>query len=135
LDKLDEEELAVAEKELIQALNTGDPWPVIGLGHIRSQKALPVLYGLLSETERSMKLIVAHAIFLICGDQQMIGTVLKEIPKLENWYEFIDVLYILPDFRDSRVDNMLQDLCGHPDYLVSYNAKRAMKLATKKSNK
>lgn len=125
LDKLSESELKTAEKELIEATGPGDSWPIIGLGHIKSTNALPVLYKLLTESSKSYKVTIAHSIFQICGDQKMIEIALEETPGINQWTALIDILYMLPDFKDERVDQMLNDFCYHSDHLIQYNARRA----------
>ena len=42
LDNLSIEELEIAEKDLIERLSLKDDWPINGLGHIKSQKALSI---------------------------------------------------------------------------------------------
>lgn len=130
LDKLSKEELTIAERELIKALGPGDSWPILGLGHIQSKAALPGLYDLLAKSERNIKVTIAHSIFQICRDPRMIDIVLTETPKAANMYELIDVLYMLPDFHDERVTQMLNSFREHEEYLVAYNATRVMGLNT-----
>ena len=60
----------------------------------------------------------------------MIKQVLIEIPKVTNMYEIIDILYILPDFGDEGINKILKDFCDHKEYLIAYNATRALGLST-----
>jgi hypothetical protein len=130
LDNLTEEELKLAEVELIKTANPGDTWPIIGLGHIKSKDSLPVLYKLLTKSTKNIKVTIAHSIFQICQDKKMVDIVLEETPKVTNWYDLIDILYMLPDFKDERVTTMLNNFRNHKDYLVAYNATRALGLST-----
>ncbi len=130
LDKLSPSELKTAEDELIQALNPGDTWPVLGLGHTRCTRALPKLYNLLHKTNKGFKITVAHAIFMICKDPEMIAIVLEELPKTSNQYELIEVLYLLPAFNDEKITAVLNNYREHKEYLVAYNATRALSLPT-----
>jgi hypothetical protein len=130
LDNLSDEEKPIAEKELINVLSLKDTWPIIGLGHIKSIDSLPILYKLFSKSKKHIKIILAHSIFRICGDIEMIKQVLIEIPKVTNTYEIIDILYILPDFGDERINKILKDFCDHKEYLIAYNATRALGLST-----
>lgn len=132
LDKLSPDELAIAEEELIQKLDLRDDWPIQGLGHIRSKKSLPKLYQLLDQSDKGMKVSLAHSIFQISGDQDMINIVLTEMPRLNHWTEIIDKLYLLPTFKDEKLDEMLNQYREHGNYLVAYNATRAMGLPTQK---
>ena len=126
LDNLTKDELKVAESELIRAANIGDNWHIEGLGHIRSTKSLKKLYKLLGESSNGMKATIAHSIFQICEDIEMIEIVLSETAKITSVYELIDIVYMLSDFKDERTDTLLKEFCNHKEYLVAYNAKRAI---------
>lgn len=130
LDKLNPSELAVVEKELIENFSPGDTWLVSALGYIRSQNALPALYKILDQSGAYGKVITAHAIFNICQDQRMIDIVEKEMKNQWNSTQLIDIIYTLPDFANERTDKILHDLQEHEEYLVAYNATRALKLPT-----
>jgi len=130
LDKLNPSELAIAEKELIKNLKTDDSWPVSALGHIRSNAALPSLYNLLHRASAYGKVIAAHAIFNICKDERMIDIVENEVKKQWNNTHLVEIIYTLPDFENERTNKILQDLRGHEEYLVAYNATCALKLPT-----
>ena len=131
LDNLTNEELEIAENELIENLDLKDDWPINGLGHIKSKKALPKLYGLLEKSKKGIKISIAHSIFQISEDKEMTDIVLTEMPKLKHWTEIIHMLYLLPIFKDERIDSMLNCYREHKDYLVAYNATQAMGLSTK----
>jgi len=130
LDKLSASELAIAENELLQNARPGDTWPIIGLGHIRSARALPTLYQLLTQTDNLFKVTVAYAIYQVCKDEKMIDVILAETASISNWQELVDIMYILAGFKDERVQSLLNSYRQHSDYLVAYNATRAMGLPT-----
>lgn len=130
LDELTEDERKIAAKELCEAAGPGDSWPVAGLGHLRSQESLPKLYELLSRGGPGFKIAVAHSIFLISGDRSVIKLVLDEAAKIHHLSELIDTSYLLPDFRDEKVSDLLGRLRNHPEYLIAYNATRALGLPT-----
>jgi hypothetical protein len=130
LDNLSAEDKRIAEKELINVASLNDTWPIIGLGHIKSIDSLPILYKLLSKSKKQIKITLAHSIFQICGDIEMINHVLTEIPNVTDKFEIIDILYMLPDFRDIRIDKILRDFCDHKEYLIAYNATRVLGLST-----
>lgn len=130
LDKLSSADLEVAENELIGKLGLGDDWPIQGLGHIRSQKSLPLLNDLLLKSQKTMRVTIAHSIFQIKQDQEMIEIVLEEMPRPEHWTEIIHLLYLLPTFQDERINTLLNNYREHKDYLVAYNATRALGLST-----
>lgn len=129
LDALTPQELAVAETELLRAVGSTDPWPIQGLGHIRSQVALPKLHERLPQAERSMRIYLAHAIYRISADPAMIDLVLESARRLD-WPRELRIMYLLPDFKDPRIEQMLESLCEHKEYLVAWNATRALGLST-----
>ena len=130
LDNLTNEELKTAEIELIKVASLRDSWPLVGLGHIKSKDALPTLYDLLDKSKGAMKVTIAHSIFQICQDTQMIEIVLETIPRITNEFELIDVLYYLPNFKDKRITELHHSYRSHKDYLVAYNATRYLSLPT-----
>ena len=132
LDNLNQADKIIAEKELIEHADLKDSWPIIGLGYLKSTLSLDKLYNLLDKGSKHIKITIAHSIFLINNDSRMIEIVLKETERLNNQYEIIDILYMLPDFKDSRVDKVLNDFRNHKEYLVAYNATRALGLSTDK---
>jgi hypothetical protein len=129
-DSLSPSDREVAEEEMIAALSLNDDWPVQGLAHIRSRKALPRLKELLGKSNGKMKIVLAQAIFRISGDPAMPVQVLAALPGIRNTSELIDVLYLLPGFGDEKINGYLQSLLEHPEYLVAYNAARVMGLST-----
>lgn len=130
LDKLSDEELKTAETELIKAVNPGDTWMIIGLGHIKSKDSLPVLYKLLPKTRKNIKVTIACSIYKICQDRNMIDIILEETPRIISSIDLIDILYLLPDIKDKRVTEMLNNFRNHKEYLIAYNAARALGLPT-----
>ena len=129
LDALTKDELKIAESELINSASLKDTWQIIGLGHIKSTNSLSKLYGLLSNANSYMRIVIAHSIFQICKDKTMIEIVLNEASELTN-EEIINVLYMFPDFKDSKTDELLRKFCESKSYLVAYNATRTLGLST-----
>lgn len=132
LDNLNHSDKIIAESELLKHADLKDSWPIIGLGYLKSTLALDKLYNLLDKGSKHIKITIAHSIYLINNDSYMIEIVIKETEKLNNKYEIIDILYMLRDFKDSRIDKILNDFCNHKDYLVAYNATRVLGLSTDK---
>lgn len=130
LDNLTNEELKAAEVELIKAASLRDDWPIVGLGHIKSNDALPTLVKLLSESKGAMKVKIAHSIFQISQDEKMKDIVLETMPQITGEFELIDVLYYLPFFKDNKITDLLQSYRNHKKYLVAYNAARYLGLPT-----
>jgi hypothetical protein len=126
LDRLSPEERQLAEDMLIEALSLKDPWPVLGLGHIRSVKALSALYSLLEEGRLAMKVNIAYAIYEINQDKKMIDLILEEFPKITDEYVLTEILHLLTLFPDARVTELLRTYRRDKRYLVAYNAAVAL---------
>ena len=126
LDQLSSDEKAIAEDQLIELLSVGDSWPALGLGHLRSQKALPSLYALLEKCRQRMVIFVAYSIYQINKDSRMIDVALDELPKITDEYALLDILYYLGLFNDPRIKVALRKYRNDPRYLVAYNAARAL---------
>lgn len=136
LDNLTSEELQIAEDELIRKIGSGDSWPIMGLAHIKSTKSLPRLYEVLEREHGSIRIYLAHAIYSVCKDKKMVNIVLKEVRLLEkalpkSQYTLIDVIWLLPNFNDKRIEKTLVDFCDSSCYLVAYNAANALGKPTK----
>ena len=132
LDNLTEDELKIAEKELIEVLSVQDDWPILGLGHIKSKIGLSKLYELLPLSKKGIKIAIAHSIYQICADKEMIEIALTEIPKISNQYELIEILYLLNNLPDDRIKKTLNAFREHKEYLVAYNATRVLGFSTDK---
>lgn len=130
LDNLSNEELKIAEVELIKAASQGDSWPIVGLGHIKSKESISTLINLLEKSDGAMKVTIAHSIFQITHDFKMKEIVLETMPTITNEFALIDLLYYLPDFKDERITELLHTYRNHKDYLVAYNATRSLGLPT-----
>jgi len=134
LDKLDNEERSRAENDLIERLSFWrDSWPIEGLGHLRSKNALPHLKKIQWKARGSMKAQIATAIWKICGDPQMLDVVVgcsypSILSGLSPFKTFsqIDIIYCLCEFDDMRAIDRLKELQDDTDYLISYNANRAL---------
>lgn len=130
MDNLSDAEKEIAEKELIDNLSIKDDWTIMGLGYLKSQRGLKKLYDLLPTSKKGMKVTIAHSIFQICADKKMVEIAVTEIPQISNQYELIHIIYLLRDFKNDKVNEILNDLRNHKEYLVSYNATQAMGLST-----
>lgn len=135
LDELTSEEKDKAEEELIKRLNIRDHWAAVGLGHMKSAKAAPILYYLLPKASGVMKAEIATALWKIRGDEEMLQVVLNLsqpsfLSRKSPYYEFkqIDIIYCLAQFPQSEAKARLEELTEDEKYLVSYNAKRALVL-------
>ena len=118
--------MKIAEDRLIELLSEGDSWPALGLGHLRSAKALPALYALLDKCQEAMVVFIAYSIYQINQDAQMIDKVLKELPKITSEYALVDIQYYLGLFNEPPIKAELRKYRNDHRYLVAYNAARAL---------
>lgn len=116
----------IAARELCDAAVAGDSWHVSGIGHLKSKESLPRLYSLLDEGGPGFKIATAHSIFLINRDPSMIRIAIHETARIESLSELIDVIYLLPGFHDTKINKILEELRTHTEYLIAYNATRAL---------
>ena len=130
IDALHPEEKTFAEQDLIRSLNVNDLWAVTGLGHMRSTNALPYLQKLYSQATSYGKITIAHAIFRISSDPKMIELILDEFSQITNESHLIHIIYMLRTFNDLRINNILHELRKSDQYLIAYNATRALHLDT-----
>jgi len=135
LDKLNPEEKQRAEEALISRLSTGDSWPARGLGHLRSQNALGQLRRLLPKANASVRAAIALAIWQIDGDAQMADELLAlsrsdytDDSHSSKTFTMIDIIYCLACVSSDTATKRLEELTQSKNYLISYNARRAIKL-------
>jgi hypothetical protein len=129
IDKLTSEEKFVFEQKLIERLEKGDTdiWIVEGLAYVKSEKALPALYNLLSRTGmKPSRITIESSIYQICKDPLMVDAALEDSMQVKDKFSIISIFYHLAQFRDSRVNDFVRQYFDDPDYLISYNAKRAI---------
>lgn len=137
LNQLSDEERERAVDELIERLSIEDTWPIIGLGHLRSRKAVPKLRDLLAVSQGKIRAAIATAIWKIEKDEEMLAIVLQcsssSLPASSSpysQYSLIDIVYCLAEFPGDEAKRRLEELSSSEEYLVSCNAKRALRLRT-----
>ena len=135
LDKLDPEEKQSAEEALISRLSTGDSWPARGLGHLRSQNALGSLRRFLPKAKGSVRAAIALAIWQIDADPQMADELVAlsrndytDDSSSAKTFTMIDIIYCLAYLSSETVTKRLEELTQSKNYLISFNARRAIKL-------
>lgn len=142
LDALTDAEKEKAEDEFIQRLSSwgllsswADDWPVEGLGHLKSEKAEPMLRRLLPRSFGAMKAKIATAIWKISQDDNMVDVVIRQsrpffLSGFTSFYEFrqIDIIYCLAELPHQTAKARLEELTRDNRYLISYNAKQALGL-------
>ena len=132
IDKLNKVEREQVETALIKKLSqrSDDLLIVTTLSYLKSHKSLDILYKLLNEAKSTGKVIIASSIYEIAKDEKMIDAALEASEPLTNWWDLIGVFYYLAKFNTQRTDDFIRKFFDHKEYLVAYNATRAMGLPT-----
>ncbi|HEX8514834.1 MAG TPA: HEAT repeat domain-containing protein [Bacteroidia bacterium] len=134
VDSLNEHEKEMLENALINKLLEHDDTLVIEtLAYIKSEKALPLLYDYLKRCSNEMaKIISAVSIFQINNDSSMISVAIDSFKQIEInkdayfKYKLAPAFHYLVKFNNSIVNNMIEKYTTHGEYLISYNAKKAL---------
>ena len=128
IDKLNQQERDLVEDALIKkVISNSDMLIVETLGYMKPYKSLPVLIELLKQTSDPIsKIIISTAIFEINHDDAMIKTGADAFRKLNSIYQKIEGFYYLKKFQNTTTDEMIREYISSTDYLLSYNAKRAL---------
>jgi len=129
IDSLSEEEKSEVEKELIEMLKNSEDW-LIGdtLSYMKSEDSIPILREKLEKAKKpNSKVLWANAIFKINNNPEMVDIALEEFQKIDDKYELIAMFYVLTEFRDSRINKIIENYHNHGDYLIAYNAQRVLK--------
>lgn len=126
IDQLTTPEKEMAEEELINCLRVNDSWEAIGLGYMKSNKAAPKLYSLLTKARGSVKAEIATALWKICNDENMLKIVLNLsrpsfLSRISPFYVFrqINVIHCLAQFPQPEARMRLEELKTDREYLIS----------------
>ena len=135
LDALDADERAMAEAALLQRLSPGDDWPALGLGHLRSQKALAPLRALLAKSAGTVRAAAALAIWQISRDPAMCDVLIRlthdndtENRESLKCFIMIEVIHCLAHPPYLAAVTRLVELKRSGNYLFAYNARYGLDL-------
>jgi hypothetical protein len=131
--ELSENEKTKVERILIEMLEKKDD-DLIGetLAIMKSTDSLQTLRKKLDLSKNStMKIIWASYINEIKdGDQEMKEIALTEFDNISEKYSRIGIFHHLTKFRDSRINEKIQNYINHNDYLTAYNARISLGIDT-----
>jgi len=135
IDKLDADEKIEVEKGLIDKL-TEHPEDILiveTLAYMKSTRSIPALRNLLANSSYDMeKLIIVSSIFEINHDNDMVDIAISAFRQLDNKkdayyvYKLTGAFYHLAKFNNPTAVEIIKEYFYHKEYLVSYNAKRAL---------
>ena len=135
IDKLSADEKIEVENALINKLteHPDDLLIVETLAYLKSTKSIPALRKLLVNSSYDMeKLIIASSIFEITKDTNLVDIAISAFRQLDNKkdayyvYKLTGAFYHLAKFNNPAVIEIIREYFDHKEYLVSYNAKRAL---------
>jgi hypothetical protein len=138
IDKLTDDEKKLLEEGLVEKLgqHPKDTLIVDSLAYLGSKEAIPFIMELLKNCDDlSLRIFYTAAIFEINGDKSLITPTLSDFALLDNKndsyyvYKLIDAFDDLIKFKDPVVNQYIQRYTTHKEYLVSYNAKKALENA------
>jgi hypothetical protein len=129
IDELNENEKKEIENALITKLyaEPGDILIVKTLAYMNSNKAIPAMENSLENCKiQIQKVIIAVSIYEINRDIKMIDAAINAFKQVQEKWDLVFVFSYLKTFNDNRINEMIKKYIDHPDFLVSYNAKRAL---------
>ena len=129
IDKLSDEDKNNVEIELINLLSNynGDVLIVETLAYMNSHKSLDCLYKILNSVNTaSDKIIIASSIYKISQDKAMVEIALNAIKTITDKYSLISLFYYLTNMQSNVLNEYIAQFKSDSDYLLSYNAKRAL---------
>src|SRR4051812_39355291 len=77
LDALSAEEKKRAEEELLARLDGKDSFPILGLAHLKCQRAVPMIRALVRKVDKGTLIAVAEALFELTGDLALEKKIIK----------------------------------------------------------
>lgn len=123
LNSLTREEKDEAEQLLLDALNKGDDYrPIVGLGELRSRKALPILKEKLNHLWGKTLVDAASALRKIENDDSYAEYIVQVLKNDASFYNRLEAAIELRLFRTPEVLEALFDAVKDPEYLVRNHA-------------
>lgn len=129
LSRLSAEEQRLAEDILLQHLEQGeiDSRIVVGLGELRSQRAIPALTKRL-QSSRGEKSVIEPAVALwqIAHSQEALSALIEALAGLPDFFGRMDAAIGLGDCRCQQAAQALQQALSDEAYLVRYHATNSL---------
>lgn len=135
IDKLNANEKIEVENALINKLSEHpeDLLIIETLAYMKSIKSINAIRKILENSSYDMEiLIIASCLFEIYQDNEMIEIAIRSFRQLDNKkdayyvYKLIGAFYHLSKFNNPVTEEIIKEYVDHKEYLVSYNAKRAL---------
>jgi len=138
IENLAESERVLLENALLQKLQSEaqkeiDTLIVETLAFLKSVKSVSTLKSLLAQSKDAViRLRIATAIFEINSDVEMVDIALSAVKQMDNErdayyvYKLTAAFYYLAKFKNEKTEQLLKAYTGHREYLISYNAQKAL---------
>ena len=133
-----EVEKALIEKLKLQPSSHLDGLIIETLGYLKSERSLTLLNDLLGkEINDTLKLLIAATIFEINSDDKMVDIAIEAFNKMDNKkdsyyvYKLTSAFYDLLKIDHQKTIHLVSQYINHSEYLISYNARRALELKKK----
>jgi len=127
LDKLQRVELEDRLLDIIKNEPESDMLVVETLSYLKSEKSVPFLTSALENANNYAKeIIIATSIFEINGDPGMVKIVLSSFENLQGSHAIIQLVYFLKKINSKEANDLIKKYTLDADFLISYNAKRAL---------
>jgi HEAT repeat protein len=128
IDALSPEEKDRAKTILMERLDGRDDWPIRAMAQLGVTDSVARLRELLLPShDPVVRAVAATSIYELAGDASM-DSIVANIARAPEvfWGSRIDAIYCLARFKTDTAIKTLAELKKDPDYLIRYNAKRAV---------
>nr|MDO8079258.1 HEAT repeat domain-containing protein [Candidatus Freyarchaeota archaeon] len=122
LHQLSPEEKEKAEELFLERVNENDTRAAVGLGELRSKKAVPRLRELLDKARGRELVDIAVALGEIEGDKSYAKYIIHVLKNDSWWYDRLWAARHLREFDSPEVVEALFEAVKDPDYLVRNHA-------------
>lgn len=138
----DEDKLQLADILIDMLLNNGstegpDTLITQTLAYLKSEKAVPIMMMAADDSVYEVcRLSIYASIFQITGGEYLVDLAITSFKKIDSEstddssYDMIPAFYYLSEFRNSETNRIIEAFINHKEFLVSYNAKRALGMIT-----
>ncbi len=136
IDGLNDKDKKKLEELLITDLKENDDILIIEtLAYLNSKKAINIFLEKLNSTTNPVdKIMISHFIYKLDDTKKDMIEIAYNSFKLidENSNAKITMFYYLSYFKNEKLNTLIREYFNHDDYLISNNAKKAIKLQRKK---
>ncbi|WP_417800422.1 hypothetical protein [Tenacibaculum sp.] len=128
VNSLSEENKTLIENLLIKDLeNNEDILLIETLAKIGSKKSVELIKKkLINNKNLNERIIISYSIYFLTKDTDMIREAYESFLKIDDKYSKVSMFYYLAKFNVLEIKNLISRFVEDEDFLVSYNAKRAI---------